>query len=365
VRILINGLQAGNRSGTGRYTVELVQALGRVAPEHALSVVWPSHLLATAPRQGARVLACNARPLARVLAEQRGLRGFGADAADIVHYPANFGPLARVPGLVVTVHDLGFLRNPDWFPQDRAWYYRFLAKQTLRRARRIIADSEATKRDVEALLGIAPDRVDVVPLGVSPRFRPQDAAAVAAARARFRLPASYLLYVGTMEPRKNLVRVVEAYSRIAGEIPQDLVIAGRNGWKHAPIHEAAKASPHAARIHFPGFIAQDDLPAVLSGARAFVWPSLFEGFGLPVLEAMACGTPVLTSDRSSLPEVAGAAALLIDPEDGDAIAGGLRRLAQEDHTCATLRHAGLERAAGFTWDRTARETLRSYEAALG
>lgn len=364
MRVLINGLQAGNRSGTGRYTVELVRALIEHAPDVDLSVVWPAHLIAAAPRDGARVLPCNARPVARVVAEQRGLPAFRRDGADITHYPANFGPIARVPGLVVTVHDLGFLRNPDWFPADRAWYYRLLAKRTLRQARRIIADSAATRDDLRDLLGVDPSLVDVVPLGVAPEFRPRDVGSVAAARVRHRLPERYLLYVGTLEPRKNLVRLIEAFSAVAAEIPDDLVIAGRDGWKHAPIREAAAASPHRDRIHFPGFLAHDDLAALLTGARAFVWPSLFEGFGLPVLEAMACGAPVLTSDTSSLPEVAGDAALPVNPADTAAIAGALRRLAEDDALCGALSAAGVARAAEFTWERTARETVRAYAAAL-
>jgi len=231
-------------------------------------------------------------------------------------------------------------------------------------ATRIITDSQATAADLHGMLGIPQDRIDVIPLGVDEAYRPvspQDAAAV---RSKYSLPESYFLYLGTLEPRKNLVRLIEAWSRIADACPHDLVIAGREGWKMRHIRRAVAASSQPSRIHRPGFIAHGDLPAMIGAAAAFVWPSLCEGFGLPPLEAMACGVPVLTSNISSLPEVVGDAALLVNPHHVEAIAEGMLQLAEDVPLRNALKARGLERAAGFTWRRTAEATIKTYRAVL-
>jgi glycosyltransferase involved in cell wall biosynthesis len=281
--------------------------------------------------------------------------------ADLIHCPANFcSGRSRIPQ-VLTVHDLSFLRHPEWFRVDRAAYYSYAIRRSVRLARRIIADSRATATDLESLLGVSPARIDVVPLGVGAEFQPATAERVDAVRKQYDLPEAFFLYVGTHEPRKNLARLVEAWNSIADEYPQDLVLAGRAGWKSAHLTAAIAASPHAARIHRPGYVPRRDLPALLSAADAFVYPSLFEGFGLPPLEAMACGTPVLTSATSSLPEVVGNAAVLVDPTDIASIADGLLRVLAE---ATALRQHGPQRAAAFTWERCAAATIAIYRAAL-
>lgn len=360
MRIVFNAMQAGNRSGTGRYTTELLHALLDLSPKPDITVVWPSHVMTAGLEHRTTLLRYGANPVQRIIAEQRGLRSVLRFRPDVLHYPANFGPALAQKGLVVTVHDLGFLRCPEWFPKDRAWYYRLLAKRTAHTASRVIADSHATREDLMALTKMPADRIDVIPLGVSPHFRPQDAAAQAEVRARHGLPEQFFLYVGTLEPRKNLPRLIAAYARIAKDTHCDLVIAGREGWKVDTMRAAVAESGCAERIHFPGYLPQEALPAALSAARAFVWPSLFEGFGLPPLEAMASGCPVLTSNTSSLPEVTGDAALLVDPQNIDAIADALLTLGNDDARCADLRARGLQRALQFTWARTAQETLETY-----
>lgn len=363
MRVVFNAMQAGNRSGTGRYSTELLHALLDLSPRPDITVVWPSHVMTAGLEQRTTLLRYGANPVQRIITDQRGLATLLPFTPDVLHYPANFGPALRRRGLVVTVHDLGFLRCPAWFPQDRAWYYRLLAKRIAHTATRVIADSQATRDDLISLTRVPEDRIDVIPLGVSTLFRPQDAAAQTAARTRYGLPEQYFLYVGTQEPRKNLPRLIAAYARMASATACDLVVAGREGWKVEAIRTAVADAGCADRIHFPGYVAQEALPAVLSAARAFVWPSLFEGFGLPPLEAMACGCPVLTSNTSSLPEVVGDAALLVDPEDTDAIAGALQQLAQDDACCSALRTRGLARAASFTWARTAQATFETYQHA--
>lgn len=364
MRVLINGLQAGNRSGTGRYTLELVQALAALPDAPELVLVWPKDIPPPEVGHSVEVRRYSAREANRLCFDQFGIGRLREQCrADVLHYPANIGPLARQRGVVLTVHDLSFMHHPEWFRTGRALYYRQAARRSIRRATRIIADSEATAEDVVRFTDTPRDRIDVVPLGVSPIFQPASGQARAAVRAKYGLPERFFLYVGTLEPRKNLPRLVAAWSRVADDIPQDLVLAGRRGWKTRAIEKALADSPHAARVHRPGFIAQEDLPAALSAADAFVWPSLFEGFGLPPLEAMACGAPVLTSAVSSLPEVAGGAALLVEPEDVDALAQALHALATDPAKRAILCQAGERRAQAFTWARTAAWTAQSYARA--
>lgn len=363
MRVLINAMQAGNQSGTGRYTEELIQHLLRLDGAPEFTVWWPAAV--PAPAWADQVdLVHQPRGLWNRIQMERAVH-HAASQYDVVHYPASIGPLDGGPNVVVTIHDCIFLRHPEWFRWERAQYYRWASCRSARRAARIIADSEATARDVREHMGIPAERVDVVPLGVGEAFSPPMPEACTATRSRYGLPDRYFLYVGTLEPRKNLARLVRAWDAVADQLPEDLVIAGRDGWKTAEIHAAIGAARHRSRIHRPGFVAQEDLPAVLSGARAFVWPSLYEGFGLPVLEAMACGVPVLTSNTSSLPEVAGSAALLVNPESEGEIASGLRVLSREDERCRALSQAGIRRAAEFSWGACARKTLAVYERTAG
>ena len=364
MRVLINALQAGNRSGTGKYIESLIPALLTCDSDLELMVSWPWDLPDPKFEGHVALYKRDARHLHRLLYDQlfaeRQRRDVGAD---LVHYPANFGRLLPGSEAVLTVHDLSFLRHPEWFRPGRAAYYRFSARRSVRHARRIIADSQATADDVQTMLEVPSDRIDVVPLGVDNAFRPATQAAQTAVCDKYDLPARFFLYVGTLEPRKNLPRLIDAWSNLTDVDKPDLVLAGREGWKVAAIMDAVERSAQGNRIHFPGFVAQEDLPALMSAAHAFVWPSLFEGFGLPPLEAMACGTPVLTSNTSSLPEVVGDAALTVPPDRTEVITEELSTLADSEETRTRLREAGLQRAAEFTWERTARLTLESYRKA--
>lgn len=360
MRVLFNGLQIGNRSGTGRYSAALLHALmahGGVEMEAALAKSAAEDFAGLAQRYTAP-----GSMVARICYEHGRLPFLGP--AKLLHYPANFGPAFSSRPVVVTVHDLSFFREPQWFTPGRARYYQTLARHSIPRARRIIADSECTRSDLARWLGVEPARIDVVPLAADARFTPPPQVAQEAARKRYGLPDQFMLYSGTQEPRKNIPRIVAAWSRVAGACPWDLVIAGRIGWKTGAIAEAMAAVSHPGRVHFPGYIAEADLPAVLGAAEVFVWPSLFEGFGLPPLESMACGTPVITSNTSSLPEVAGDGALCVDPEDTDAIADAMARLHDDEVLRASLGRKGLARAAEFSWSRTAALTIAAYEQTL-
>lgn len=364
MKVLINALQAGNLSGTGRYVTELVRALAASPEAPELSVVWPEAQPAPDLGPRATILRRNAGALGRLWADHWSVLELSTrKGAEVVHYPANFGPISAVRNLVVTVHDLSFVRHPEWFRLNRALYYRFLLKRTAGLAKRFIADSEATAADLEHYLKLSGEEIDVVPLGVDPAFQPASSEAQRAVRTKYRLPEQFLLYVGTMEPRKNLPNVIGSWSGLPANEAPPLVIAGRAGWKTEPVRQAAERSPRCGDIHFPGFVPQEDLPALYSAAWAFVWPSLFEGFGLPPLEAMACGTPVIASNVSSLPEAAGDAALLVNPDDQEAIAEAMRRISGDTALRAALRERGLARAAEFTWGRTAALTLDCYRKA--
>ncbi len=372
MRVLLNALQAGNRSGTGRYTIELAHALSHAHLLSELALAWPCGL----PFEGAdvRLLRQSASAPARLWADQWELpRRCRREAFDLLHYPANIGALFPLGcRTVVTVHDCSFYRNPEWFRPGRAVYYRVAATRSSRAAVRVIADSCATAEDIETFMGITRDRIDIVPLGISPAFAPPGVKRVQELRRRMKLPERFFLYVGTIEPRKNLARLLEAWSRHAArpDFPS-LVIAGRMGWKTDRFQEAvvkhqktAKDQAARCRLQLLDHVAQADLPVLLGAAEAFVWPSLCEGFGLPPLEAMACGVPVLTSSASSLPEVTGDAALLVNPEDTDAIADGLELLAEETSLREILKEKGMRRAQEFSWNRTAQLTVESYQRAL-
>ncbi|MFP6581920.1 MAG: glycosyltransferase family 1 protein [Candidatus Hydrogenedentota bacterium] len=372
MKILLDALQAGNRSGTGRYTEELLKGLPSVDERLELFPFVPSNL-------DRSILSVDAEKSIlvdtdRLLGGSRYrdklvLKDIKRIAPDIVHYTATIGSQAKrrkwdTSKVVVTVHDLAFLRNPEWFKKDRAVYYKKKIKKTVEYADRIIADSCATADDLMLFLEVSEDIIDVVPLGVDEQYKPVEESDERRVREKYNLPDEFFLYVGTIEPRKNIEGIVEAFSSIASKVPHDLVIAGRDGWKVKPIRKAIKKSAVSDRIHLPGFIGQEDLPALLSCAHAFVWPSLWEGFGLPPLEAMACGTPVLTSDMSSLPEVVGRAAISVDPFDIDLIARGMLTLATDESVCKGLRNSGFNRASKFPWDLCVKMTYDVYERAL-
>lgn len=373
--VLLNGSQAGNQSGTGIYAAELAQWLPTVGAPSGVDVatIWPEgipHARLDFPAHEAFVYRRIRGPLGRIWYDQIGINGdVKRLRADLVHYPASVGNLFGVSNMVVTVHDLSFLHDPGWFHHGRAVYFRFAVSRSVHIATRIIAVSQHTADDLVRCLGVPRERIDVIPNGVDASFRPMEERCehedVKAIRKRLNLPQRFVLYVGTLEPRKNLVRLIEAWSSIAGECPHDLVLAGRDGWKVEPIRAAAAASPYAERIHFAGHVARESLPALYNAADAFAYPSLFEGFGIPPLEAMACGTPVLTSNVSSLPEVVDDAAVLVEPTDVDAIAEGLRRLLTDEELRDSLRNKGLARAAHFSWKQTAERTVSAYRLALG
>jgi glycosyltransferase involved in cell wall biosynthesis len=348
-------VSVAERTGTERYSYELLAALARVDRWNSYTL-YTNGLPAALPPLGPN-FALRSIPLRRLWTHARLGPALAGDRPDLLFVPAHVVPLVHPPS-VVTIHDLGYLSFPAAHTARRRLELHLTTRWSLRAARQVIAISQATKDDLLRHYGADPARVSVVHHGLSAGFRPAEPPAVAAARARHGLAAPYLLYVGTVQPRKNLQRLIEAFALVAAEYADlSLVIAGRRGWLTEAIERRAGQLGLASRVRFLGYLPDEDLPALLSGAAAFVFPSLYEGFGMPVLEAMACGAPVLTASDSSLPEVAGDAALLVDPTDVHAIAAGLRQIVGDERLRADLRARGLARAAAFTWERCARETL--------
>lgn len=282
---------------------------------------------------------------------------------DLLHAPTPAGipPPGHGQRLVATVHDLAFRAFPRAFPRSWRALYRLGTRRAARRADAVIVPSESTARDLVRHEGADPARVHVVPMAAALLATEEDPAAVLR-QLKVRVP--YLLFVGTLEPRKNVVRLVRAYRRAIGRsgLPHALVLAGPLGWGAQPLHrELALEGP--GEVQLTGAVGPSDLDALYRGADAFVYPSLYEGFGLPVLEAMARGVPTITSATSSLPEVAGDAALTVDPRSVLHIADSIQRLLTDPPERERLAKAGEARATGFSWRRTAELTLKVYEAA--
>jgi alpha-1,3-rhamnosyl/mannosyltransferase len=270
-------------------------------------------------------------------------------------------------GHVVTIHDLTFFSLPDCHRAlHRSVFYRRAVLASIRRANVITVPSAATRDHIATMLPTLPrHRTRVIPQGIGEEFRVHDPASIRSAAQRLRLPSSYLLYVGTIEPRKNLGQLVEAYRRLVtiDGIREDLVIAGRLGWKYDAVLAQLQAPELRGRVHLTGYIDQADLPLVYGGAKVFVYPSLQEGFGFPPLEAMASGVPTVSSRSSSLSENLEDAAELVPPGDLVALTDAIRRLLKDDARRSCLTARGLERAARYRWENTAQQTLDCYEQA--
>jgi glycosyltransferase involved in cell wall biosynthesis len=347
-------LSVGERTGTETYTFQLLSAMSRLSPDDPIRIYLNAkEPPADLPAIGAPVCM----PFPRLWTHLRLSWEMLRRPPATLFVPAHVVPV-RHPRSVVTIHDLGYLYHPDTHPPTTRRMLHWTTEWSVRAARHVIAISETTRRDLEVHYPVAAGRITVIPHGVDPRFRPVDAAARAELRTRLHLPDRYVLFVGTIQPRKNLSRLAAALSLVerAG-YPHWLVVAGKRGWLARAVDEQIRASGMSHRVRLLGYVAADDLPALYGGADAFCLPSLYEGFGLPVLEAMACGTPVVAADRAALPEVAGDAALLVDPFRPAEIAAALARVLSDVAFRRDLIGRGQARASQYSWERTARETL--------
>jgi glycosyltransferase involved in cell wall biosynthesis len=287
---------------------------------------------------------------------------------DVAHFTNSTAPFYAPCPVILTIHDMTLWLLPQHHPARRLITMRPIVPLVARRAAAVITVSESAKADVVNILGLPPERVHVIYEAPAHNFHPmEDRTILDAARQKYSLAERFLLYVGTIEPRKNLVRLLEAFAilRQSDGVDHALVLVGSRGWKDAGVYEAIERLRLQDHVHFLSFIPIDDLVAVYNLADALVFPSLYEGFGLPVIEAMACGTPVITSPNGSLREVAGNAAEFVEPTDVESIRDGIRRVLSDSAYHTKLRDLGLAQAACFNWARVAEQTFEVYQQAAG
>ena len=360
-------------AGSLRYFELLLGGLAQAEDEHEFTIFAAADVLNTAalPRQpNIHYQTAARRHFLPGVVQQQAFRRWQANGRlDLLHAPLFAPPLGYSGKTVMTVLDLTFAL----YPQTQKWtgrlWWKLLGPPGFRKADRLIAISESTKQDLCRLYRLSPERVSVVQLYAPDHFCPAVGSEQAASEKRlitqrYTLPEQYILYTGTLERRKNIATLLHAFdqARRRARLPQRLVLAGKPGWLYEDIYQTVAALDLQQEVVFPGYIAEADLPALYRSADLFVYLSMYEGFGLPVLEAMACGTPVLTSNVSSLPEVAGDAALMVDPEDTEKATWALLRLLTDIELRQDLRARGLQQASRFNRQRFAAETLAVYRS---
>ncbi len=367
-------------AGLGRYARELLAALTALdhrgdlghaneytAFSHAPTADCPPDVLPD--RVPLRTLPLGAKPwrMSVLLAH---LTGVSLDAwlprGDVFHATEHLLPPLKNAATVFTLHDLIFQFFPAYHLPLNRWFLTNAMPRFLRRADAIIAVSECTKRDAIRFYNAPPEKITVIYEGANPALRPEtDARRIADARARYAGNQPFIFLVSTIEPRKNISALVDALKILrARHLPHHLLIAGRRGWLYEEILAHIRASGLENEIHFLDYVPDADLPALFAACDAFVFPSLYEGFGLPPLEAMACGAPVICSNAAALPEVVGDAALLVNPRDVGEIANAIERVVTDRALRDELRAKGIARAAKFSWERAARETLAVYHSVV-
>jgi glycosyltransferase involved in cell wall biosynthesis len=291
------------------------------------------------------------------------LRRRPVDLLHVQYTAPPFAPCAIVP----TIHDLAFEHLPETFKRRSWMQLRLTVRRTARRAAHIITVSEFSRRDILETYRIAPERITVTPEAAPRAFAPADKAEIERVRAHYRIDGDYILAVGSIQPRKNLARLLKAYSDLLHARPHvklpHLVLVGKRAWLYEETLRSVNLLGLTGNVVFTGYVPERDLPPLYSGALCFIYPSYFEGFGLPPLEAMKCGAPVITGNRTSLPEVVGDAGLMVDPFDTSALAAAIGRVLEDANLRRTLRERGFKRARMFDWRETARLTLGAYERA--
>jgi glycosyltransferase involved in cell wall biosynthesis len=370
MRIAIDAHSVGARlGGNETYAVNLIEALAQLDQQNQYTLYvtkqealdrfadrWPNFVAhRTLPHT----------PLVRIpLTLSRELR---RHPVDVLHVQYTAPPFAPCP-IVATIHDLAFEHLPETFNRRSWMQLRLTVRSTARRAAQIITISEYSRQDIIKTYGVTPELVSVTPVAAAANLkRVTGEIELQKIRETYGIERDYILSLCSIQPRKNLVRLIEAYSLLhqshpEGKLPQ-LVLAGKRGWLDNEIMRAAHSGDVGADIRFTGYIADEDLSSLYSGATCFAYPSYFEGFGLPIIEAMKCGTPVIAGNRTSIPEVVGDAALLFDPFDVNSLVATLKRILNDSDLRAELSAKGLQRASEFSWQTTARLTLAAYEKA--
>jgi len=351
-----------SQAGIGQYILRLTEALAQVDHEdefYLLQSRKDKTRMADAPNFYRRDLWTPSHHRFEQIALAMEVAAF---RLDLLHSPDFIPPFYRHWASVITVHDLAFLLFPHFMTKEAARYYSQI-DQAVKRTDHIIAVSESTKRDTVKLLGVPAEKITVIYEAANPVYRPlDDPPALALSRRKYRLAGDFILCVGTIEPRKNLPHLLRAFRRLLDEYRLDvhLVLAGEAGWLYQEVFAAVEELHLGDRVRFLGKVSVDDLLLLYNAARLFVTPSKYEGFGLPLLEAMACGTPVIATNVSSLPEVVGDAGLLVSPEDEAELTVAMWRVLTDEALRAEMREKGLKRAKLFSWERAAQETLAVY-----
>ena len=368
MRIAIDAHSVGTRlAGNETYAVNLIEALAEIDQTNSYTIYvtkreaierfagrWPNFsIVRTLPHS----------PLVRIpITLSAELR---RNPVDVLHVQFTSPPAAPCP-VVVSIHDLSFEHLPETFKRRSRLQLRLTVRHSARKAARILTLSESVRRDIIDTYKVPPDRITTIPLAAPPHFRPvSNEKDLQRVRHTYGIRGNYILSVGSIQPRKNLRRLVQAFSLLHDERPEVklpvLVLVGKKAWLYGDTLRAIKQSRVCDRILLTDYVSEADLPALYSGALCFVYPSYFEGFGLPPLEAMQCGTPVIVGNQTSLPEVVGEAGLLVNPFAEREIAAAMARVIDNPDLRQSLRVKGLNRAAKFSWQDTARRTLKVYE----
>jgi len=347
---------AARPTGTEVYSQRLIRALLESESPHRFRLYFRSHPpTGEFPGADQRVI-----PFPRAWTHARLSWEMAHRAPDALFVPAHVLPLIHPRTSLVTVHDLGYLRFPAAHPPRQRLYLDLSTRWNARVAAHVLADSQATRADLVARYGTSPDKITVAYPGRDEALAPvRDPSAIQAVKAHYGIDGRYFLYLGTLQPRKNLSRLIAAFGRLRSDAV--LVLAGQRGWLYQDLFAQVRRLGLEGRVYFPGYVPDQDKATLMSAALAFVFPSLYEGFGLPVLEAQACGCPVITSTTSSLPEVAGEAAVLVDPADVEGIAAALERAAADPALRATLIERGFSNVRRFSWGASARTVLGAIE----
>ena len=365
MRIAINTLATKRQLyGVGHYIKNLISSLSNIddANEYFLFVSSENRCHFKDLKSNFRLVQAPSDRAMRLIWEQSVLPWtLKQKRVDVFHGPTFIAPLVKTCPQIVTIHDMTFHLTPKRHELHKRIYFGKMIPTMIQRSDLVIAISQSTKNDLLRFVKTREDKICVIHHGVEPRFQPvRDEEQLAKVRQKYDLPREFILFVGLIEPRKNLKALVDAY--VSDSLPRefDLVLAGNLGWNYSGLRDKIAQSGAQNQIRMPGYIADADLPALYSMAATFVYPSLYEGFGLPVLEAMACGAPVITSSVSAMPEVAGDAAILVDPNCVRALADAMQSALKDCRLRHSLSKRGRERAQLFTWEQTARKTLEAY-----
>lgn len=352
--------------GTGMYIRQLVRALTKLDPGNRYHL-WGSPVAGAATNARTYPFSGNVRRAWQLVWKTVGwpTADLPGPPCDLWHFTNHVAPPTRKP-FVVTIHDLAFLKHPDYIEPKNLRYLEQFVPETLARAQQVIAVSESTRDTIAEAFKCPLTKITVTPEAADERFfRPAEPERISRIAKKYGIEGEYVLTVGTLEPRKNLKTLLLAFAALRRKVDEQLVVVGGHGWLFEETEQLLHKLGLGDRVVLTGYVPDDELPALYAGAKAFAFPSHYEGFGIPLLEAMASGTPVVTSNTSSMPEVGGTAALYFDPDDEKGMRLAIERVLGDEKLRERLVEAGHERAKQFSWERTAQKTLGVYYRALG